>query len=93
MHARHGSMVMVHLTERDTGVFFRGKAKTKEAVEIEGEYFDVRTEINEVKQYPKYNLTYTLDCPADYDGAVFLFGYYTPEMRDEFQQIDFTTRL
>ena len=73
--------------------FLGGKAKTKEAVEIEGEYFDVRTEINEVKQYPKYNLTYTLDCPADYDGAVFLFGYYTPEMRDEFQQIDFTTRL
>lgn len=79
--------------DRDTGVYFRKNAKTKDAVEIEGEYFDVRTEWNGVEQYPIYHATYTLDCPADYDGAVFMFGYYTHEMREIFDQIDFTTRL
>lgn len=79
--------------DRDTGVYFRGGAKTKEAVEIEGEYFDVRTKWDKVEQYPIYHATYTLDCPADYDGAVFLFGYYTPEMDEIFNQIDFTARL
>ncbi len=79
--------------DRDTGVYFRGDVKTKEAVEIEGEYFDVRTEWNKSGQYPIYHATYTLDCPADYDGAVFLFGYHTPEMREIFNQIDLTTRL
>lgn len=79
--------------DRDTGVYFRSDAKTKEAVEIEGEYFDVRTEWNKVEQYPIYHATYTLDCPADYDGAVFLFGYYTPEMGEIWKQIDFTAGL
>lgn len=79
--------------DRDTGVYFRSEAKTKDAVEIEGEYFDVRTEWNMVEQYPIYHITYTLDCPADYDGAVFLFGYRTPEMREISKQIDFTAGL
>ncbi len=76
--------------DRDTGVCFRSDAKTKDAVEIEDEYFDVRSETNKVEQYPVYHLTYTLDCPADYDGAVFLFGYLTPEMKEIWKQIDLT---
>lgn len=79
--------------DRDTGVYFRSDAKTKDAVEIEGEYFDVRTKWNKVEQYPVYHATYTLDCPADYDGAVFLFGYHTSEMKEIFNQIDFTAGL
>ena len=79
--------------DRDTGVYFRSDAKTKDAVEIEGEYFDVRTKWNKVEQYPIYHATYTLDCPADYDGAVFLFGYHTSEMKEIFNQIDFTAGL
>lgn len=79
--------------DRDTGVYFRGGSKTKEAVKIGDEYFDVWTETDTVNEHPIYYITRTLTCPADYDGAVFLFGYRSNEMSEKNSQIDYTVRL
>lgn len=79
--------------DRDTGVYFRGGSKTKEAVKIGDEYFDVWTETDTVNEHPIYYITRTLTCPADYDGAVFLFGYRSNEMAEKNSQIDYTVRL
>ncbi len=79
--------------DRDTGVYFRGGSKTKEAVKIGDEYFDVWTETDTVNEHPIYYITRTLTCPADYDGAVFLFGYRSHEMSEKNNQIDYTVRL
>lgn len=79
--------------DRYTGTYFRGNAKTKDAVRIGDEYYDIRTESEQVNNWPLSTVTYTVTCPADYDGTVFQFGYDSPEKREEDDKNDYTVRL
>ena len=78
--------------DRYTGTYFRVNEKTKEAIRIGDEYGDVRTEMNQTDDYPVYYVTYTVTCPADYDGTVFWIGYWSPEIRELIRKIDFKVR-
>ncbi len=44
-------------------------------------------------QYPIFYITRTLICPVDYDGAVFKFGYTSPELSEQSGKIDFEARV
>ena len=79
--------------DRYTGTYFRGNAKTKNAVRIGDEYYDIRTEWETVSNWPLSTVTYTVTCPADYDGTVFQFGYTSPELSAENDKNDYTARL
>ncbi len=79
--------------DRYTGTYFRGNAKTKEAIWIEDEYYDVRTEREQINDYPMFYITYAVICPADYDGAVFQIGYDSPELKEQNDKLDYQTRL
>ena len=79
--------------DRYTGTYFRGNAKTKDAVRIGDEYYDIRTEWETVSNWPLATVTFTVTCPADYDGAVFQFGYTSPEKGEEYDKNDYTARL
>jgi hypothetical protein len=90
-----GNGVMWHnsVFDRYTGNYFRGGSKTKEAIKIGDEYYDVRTEGDSVNEYPIFYITRTLICPVDYDGAVFKFGYTSPELGEQSGKIDFEARV
>ena len=45
-------------------------------------YYDVRTAGDSVNEYP-----------VDYDGAVFKFGYTSPELSEQSGKIDFEARV
>ena len=79
--------------DRYTGTYFRGNAKTKDAVRIGDEYYDIRTEYEQENNWPLSIVTYTVTCPADYDGTVFQFGYTSPEKGEEYDKNDYTARL
>ncbi len=56
-------------------------------------YYDVRTAGDSVNEYPIFYITRTLICPVDYDGAVFKFGYTSPELSEQSGKIDFEARV
>ena len=90
-----GNGVLWHnsVFDRYTGNFFRAGNKTKEAIKMGDEYYDVRTEGDSVNEYPIFYITRTLICPVDYDGAVFKFGYTSPELSEQSGKIDFEARV
>ncbi len=90
-----GNGVMWHnsVFDRYTGNYFRGGSKTKEAIKMGDVYYDVRTAGDSVNEYPIFYITRTLICPVDYDGAVFKFGYTSPELSEQSGKIDFEARV
>ncbi len=90
-----GNGVMWHnnVFDRYTGNYFRGGSKTKEAIKMGDVYYDVRTAGDSVNDYPIFYITRTLICPVDYDGAVFKFGYTSPELSEQSGKIDFEARV
>ena len=90
-----GNGVMWHnsVFDRYTGNYFRGGSKTKEAIKMGDVYCDVRTAGDSVNEYPIFYITRTLICPVDYDGAVFKFGYTSPELSEQSGKIDFEARV
>lgn len=57
------------------------------------EYYDVSIEFAYDAQESIDYTTITINCPVDYDGAVFQIGYASPEQEEQTQQIDFSARL
>ena len=90
-----GNGVMWHnsVFDRYTGNYFRGGSKTKEAIKMGDVYCDVRTAGDSVNEYPIFYITRTLICPVDYGGAVFKFGYTSPELSEQSGKIDFEARV
>ena len=90
-----GNGVMWHnsVFDRYTGNYFRGGSKTKEAIKMGDVYYDVRTAGDSVNEYPIFYITRTLICPVDYGGAVFKFGYTSPELSEQSGKIDFEARV
>ncbi len=88
-----GSLWNICAFDRYTGTYFRGNEKTKGAIWIGDEYYDVRTERENVDDYPMFYRTYAVICPADYDGAVFQIGYDSPELKEQNSKFNYQARL
>lgn len=79
--------------DRYTGTYFRGNEKTKGAIWIGDENYDVRTERENLGDYPMSYRTYAVICPVDYDGAVFQIGYDSPELKEQENKFNYQARL
>ena len=93
--------------DRYTGTFFDFVDTTDTSVNVgdhvthEGfvtiqngdEYYDVAVSYEVENQNPIIYLTITVTCPIDYDGVVFQIGYDSSELEEQYEQIDFSTRL
>ncbi len=86
------SLWNIAIFDRYTGTYFRLDSKTKEAVWMGDEYYDVRTERDSVDSYPMFYRTITVTCPADYDGTVVWVGYMSPEQSEKNKNINLEAR-
>ena len=84
--------VNLYSYDRYTGTFFRVNKKTKDAIWMGDEYYDMRTEREQINDHPMYYITYAVICPADYDDAVFWIGYWSPEITEQDNKINYEAR-
>ena len=89
----NGTLWSICAFDRYTGTFFRINEKTKGAIRIGDEYYDVRTEREQVNDRPMFYITCAVICPADYDGAVFQIGYWSPELKEQNSKFNYQARL
>ena len=83
--------------DRYTGTEFFSPSKSKKAYTLtvstaDGDY-DIESTIGASIDDEWFIRTITVDCPKDYDGAVFEIGYGSIEMLNEYQNSDIQERI
>lgn len=82
--------------DSNSTTYFSGDHETKEGyvtIQNGDEYYDVSMEQSVDFQNPIAYITLTVTCPVDYNGTVFCIGYITPELGEQYDQMDLSARL